>query len=134
MQTVHTCLYMHHLSSINPDVLDMDSLTHRYTAERPIQLVTCILRAGILGMVKCVEFAYRELIKGNVHDVRSGPILCDTISCSLQCEDWQGDKADVSLYESVQPKKVLQLLESAEEWLTSDEGLSEAMLGVILTE
>lgn len=71
MQTVHTCLYMHRLTSIDPEKLVVEIIAGRYTSERPLPLITHVLRAGILGMVKCVDFAYRELVKGNVHDVRS---------------------------------------------------------------
>ena len=70
LQTVYTCLYMHHLSSMNPELLDEGLMDHAYTPDRPLKLVTHALRAGILGMVKCVDYAYRELVKGNVHDVR----------------------------------------------------------------
>ena len=44
-----------------------------------------------------------------------------------KCEDWQGDKADVSLGEGIQPKKVVQVLDSAESWLSSPEGQSTSI-------
>jgi hypothetical protein len=112
---------MHHLSSINPDLLNESSLTYAYTPERPLKLITHVLRAGILGMVKCVDYAYRELVKGNVHDVRSMLNHQNNSSKSFQCEDWQGDKADISLCESVQPKRANESIELAEMWLMSDE-------------
>ncbi len=71
VQTVHTCLYVHSLSSINPDFIDHDAFWQTHDAQHPLQLITVVLRAGILGMVKCCDLAYQELSRGNVHDVSS---------------------------------------------------------------
>ncbi|THG95833.1 hypothetical protein EW145_g7894 [Phellinidium pouzarii] len=79
-------------------------------AELPIELVTVVLRAGVIGMVKCCDLAYRELSKGNVHD----------------CEDWQGEKSEIPLYESVLPQQIASTLEEAETWLMSDKESSFA--------
>ncbi|EJD06227.1 uncharacterized protein FOMMEDRAFT_166473 [Fomitiporia mediterranea MF3/22] len=104
-QTVYTCLYMHHLSTINHDVIHPRALAAFTDKRLPVQLISLVIRAGMIGMVKCCDLAYRELIKGNVHD----------------CEDWQGEKSDTSLLESMTPQRVIGLLEEAEIWLTLDE-------------
>ncbi|KAH8114195.1 Mak10 subunit, NatC N-terminal acetyltransferase-domain-containing protein [Phellopilus nigrolimitatus] len=97
-QTVFTCLYMHHLAALVSDA-------PRGVADRAVELVTRVVRPGIAGMVKCCDLAYRELTKGNVHD----------------CEDWQGEKSDVSMCEGIAPQHIVTLLEEAEVWLYSDE-------------
>ena len=65
-QSVFTVLFVHHLPDINPEYLppldDEDP-------ERPMWLVTVVLRAGMLGMLKCCDLAWRELSKNRVHDV-----------------------------------------------------------------
>lgn len=71
-QTIHTCLYMHHLSTINPEYLARAPVALPHDRDRPQKLISVVVRAGVLGMVKCCDMAYRELAKANVHDVRTG--------------------------------------------------------------
>jgi N-alpha-acetyltransferase 35, NatC auxiliary subunit len=80
-QTVLTCRYVHHLralepQNISPSVLDVHHFNTFESAERehnrrekPVELLTIVLRAGVMGMLKCCDLAYRELVKGCVHDV-----------------------------------------------------------------
>ena len=37
---------------------------------RPIELATIVLRASIFGLLKCCDFSWRELNRGNVYDIR----------------------------------------------------------------
>lgn len=37
----------------------------------------------------------------------------------VQCEDWQGEKSEIPLYEMVTPQRILAILEEAEAWLAS---------------
>lgn len=68
-QTVYTSLYIHHLGHIDPDLIMLD--TPLEDPERPIGLITIVLRAAILGLLKCCDFAWRELSQGKVQDVSS---------------------------------------------------------------
>jgi hypothetical protein len=43
---------------------------NQWTPDRPKELITLVLRAGMFGMLKCVDGAWRELSKGHVNDVR----------------------------------------------------------------
>ncbi|KZT54339.1 hypothetical protein CALCODRAFT_510818 [Calocera cornea HHB12733] len=52
---------------------------------RPVQLINIVLAAGVLGMTKCVDLAWREFAKG----------------CVYEHEDWQADKAGVVMMEHV---------------------------------
>lgn len=65
--TVHTLLYVHHLADMDPDVVFTSSSTN--DPARPIELVTVVLRAGIQGLLKCCDAAWRELAKGGMYDV-----------------------------------------------------------------
>lgn len=68
-QTVYTCLYMHHLSTISPDFIAQKQMARFQQAGLPLELVSVVLRSGVMGLIKCCDLAYRELSKGNVHDV-----------------------------------------------------------------
>ena len=68
-QTMYTCLYMHYLPMINPDFLKYRSIAKTFDKQRPLELISLVIRSGVLGVVKCCDLVYRELVKGNVHDV-----------------------------------------------------------------
>ena len=68
-QTVHTCMYMHHLDVIDPQHLNRFLHLVPWTKERPSKLISLVVRAAALGMVKCCDLAFRELAKGNVFEV-----------------------------------------------------------------
>lgn len=69
-QTVYTCLYIPHIGAISPEYLRLQDLSAKgFDETRPLKLISLVVRAAVLGMVKCCDLAYRELIRGNVHDV-----------------------------------------------------------------
>lgn len=65
-QTVFTLLYVHHLVELEPDLIPQCSTLK---PGPPQELVTIVLRAGVLGLLKCCDLAWRELAKGSVQDV-----------------------------------------------------------------
>lgn len=66
--TVHTLLYAHHLSDLDPDVLIELSPSERDPA-RPRELITIVLRSAVQGLLKCCDFTWRELARGGAYDV-----------------------------------------------------------------
>ncbi|KAI9451627.1 Mak10-domain-containing protein [Lactarius psammicola] len=99
-QTIYTCLYVHHLTDIHPDVIPHQEQLQRDPA-RPLELVTVVIRAAIMGFLKCCDLVWRELSKGKLHDT----------------EDWHSEKFDVSLMESTPVATVLSQLEDAKSWI-----------------
>ncbi|KAI0792657.1 Mak10 subunit, NatC N-terminal acetyltransferase-domain-containing protein [Abortiporus biennis] len=100
-QTVYTLLHVHHLSDIDPDVMMQE-----YGIEDPLRpqgLVTIALRAGVLGLIKSCDMAWRELSKGKIADT----------------EDWQSEKCDISLMEGVPVEYAIQNLNDACIWVHS---------------
>ena len=65
-QSVYTILFVHHMPDINPEYLAPEEDDD---PQRPKWLITVVVRAGILGLLKCCDFAWRELSKNRVHDV-----------------------------------------------------------------
>ncbi|KAL4064339.1 Mak10 subunit, NatC N-terminal acetyltransferase-domain-containing protein [Scleroderma citrinum] len=101
-QTIFTCLYVHALTDLDPDVVSHESLRDA-DKTRPIELITIILRASIFGLLKCCDLSWRELNKGNVHDA----------------EDWQSDKCDVYMSEAHPVSYILSILDEACNWIRS---------------
>ncbi|KAI0373145.1 Mak10-domain-containing protein [Pilatotrama ljubarskyi] len=97
-QSVFTLLFVHHLPDINPEYLAPEE---DGDPARPQWLVTVVVRAAMLGLLKCCDFVWRELSKNRVHDV----------------EDWQGEKCDVSLLEGVNAEVISRILDNACDWL-----------------
>ncbi|RPD55689.1 hypothetical protein L226DRAFT_540104 [Lentinus tigrinus ALCF2SS1-7] len=93
-QSVFTILFVHHMPDINPEYLIPEEDDD---PQRPRWLITVVMRAAMLGMLKCCDFAWRELSKNRVHDV----------------EDWQGEKCDVSLLEGVNSDLIIHMLDKA---------------------
>ncbi|OJT02029.1 N-alpha-acetyltransferase, 35 NatC auxiliary subunit [Trametes pubescens] len=112
-QSVFTVLFVHHLPDINPEYLPPDEREIKDPA-RPRWLITVVVRAAMLGLLKCCDFAWRELSKNKVHDV----------------EDWQGEKCDVSLLEGVNAEVVSRILDSACEWLRQSD-LTESQVAAL---
>jgi hypothetical protein len=85
--------------------------------DRPIELVTVVLRAAVQGLLKCCDMAWRELARGGAYDVR--PFLFhNKFSTKLwQTEDWQSDKCDVLLLEGMPVPFVVSQLDDAMGWL-----------------
>jgi N-alpha-acetyltransferase 35, NatC auxiliary subunit len=66
--TVFTLLYIHHLQEIDPDMLPYAYLFVK-DADRPLELITVVLRAWVCGLLKCCDLAWREMSKGGINDV-----------------------------------------------------------------
>jgi len=73
-QTIYSCLYVHYLADIDPEVFPFQEHPHRESA-RPPALVTVVLRAAITALLKCCDLSWRELNRGRIHDV------CTTLAC-----------------------------------------------------
>ncbi|THV06920.1 hypothetical protein K435DRAFT_960172 [Dendrothele bispora CBS 962.96] len=100
VHTVFTLLYIHHFQEIDPDMLPYAHLLVR-DPDRPLELVTVVLRAYVSGLLKSCDLAWRELVKGGVNDT----------------EDWQADKCEVSLLEGWPVKAAIARLKEAIGWL-----------------
>lgn len=99
-QTVFSFLYVHALPNMDPDTIAQSH--HRESDRaRPIELVSVVLRASVLGLLKCCDLAWRELIKGNVYD----------------SEDWQSEKCDVPMSETYPVSRILGILDEACIWV-----------------
>ncbi|KAI0781517.1 Mak10-domain-containing protein [Trametes elegans] len=107
-QSVFTLLFVHHLPDINPEYLPSENLEDPM---RPRWLITIVVRAAMLGLLKCCDFAWRELSKNKVHDV----------------EDWQGEKCDVSMLEGINAEVVSRILDMACDWVRQSD-LSETQV------
>ena len=82
-QTVFTLRYVHHLHGnishpafkITPDADSWATPTVPLDAntedgmKRPPELVSLVLRAGMYGLVKSVDFAWREMYKQSLYEV-----------------------------------------------------------------
>jgi hypothetical protein len=118
-QTVYTCLYVHYLPSIRSDVVRR--YWPRYGAP-PQELVSLVLNAGVHGVLKTCDMVWRQLTRGNLHEVRSNLFLPSIINHLIQMEDFNGEKSGVSLCETIQIPDILRLLELGKQWLLSKEG------------
>ncbi|KAI6099195.1 Mak10 subunit, NatC N-terminal acetyltransferase-domain-containing protein [Pisolithus croceorrhizus] len=98
-QTVFSFLYVHALPDIDPDTISPHH--HDPDRARPVELVSVVLRASVLGLLKCCDLVWRELIKGNVYD----------------CEDWQSDKCDVPMSGAYPVSRILGILNEACVWV-----------------
>ncbi|KAG1856630.1 Mak10 subunit, NatC N-terminal acetyltransferase-domain-containing protein [Suillus subalutaceus] len=99
-QTIYSFLYVHSLKEIDPDLVPGGS-PPRSDNLRPPELITVVLRAALLGLLKCCDLSWRELNKGNVYDA----------------EDWQSEKCDVPLSEALPVKYICKVLDEACHWL-----------------
>ncbi|KAG7453081.1 uncharacterized protein BT62DRAFT_959328 [Guyanagaster necrorhizus] len=98
--TVFTFVYVHELGAIDPDMIPYQ-LPFAGDPERPVELVSIVLRTFIFGYLKCCGLSWDCLNRGILQDI----------------EDWQGDKCDVSLLEGYPVKSVLARLDEASNWL-----------------
>ncbi len=67
-QTIYSCLYVHYLADIDPEVFPFQEPPCPESA-RPPALVTVVLRAVITALLKCCDLSWRELNRGRLHDV-----------------------------------------------------------------
>ncbi|KAF5387015.1 hypothetical protein D9615_002044 [Tricholomella constricta] len=98
--TVFTLLYIHFLAELDFEYIP-PRLLATFDPSRPPELLFLVLKAWVMGLLKCCDLSWRELSKGGVQDV----------------EDWQSEKCDVSLLEGVPVKFVISSLEDASMWL-----------------
>ncbi|EMD34296.1 hypothetical protein CERSUDRAFT_140689 [Gelatoporia subvermispora B] len=112
-QSVYTLLYVHHLADISPEFVARYVRVMR-DAERPIELITVVLRAGIMGLLKSCDLARRELCKNKVVD----------------CEDWQSEKAEISLLEGINVDYIIRLQDDACYWLRNS-GLEQGAIDAL---
>lgn len=68
-QTVYTLLYVHELQDLNPDFLPA-GWPPNPDPDRPLELLTVVLRASVFGLLKSCDLAWRELSKRRVYDVK----------------------------------------------------------------
>ncbi|CAE6429463.1 unnamed protein product [Rhizoctonia solani] len=101
-QTLYTSLYMHQLAPVsNHGSFPQYFPAWRQDPARPMALVSIVLQAGLMAIVKTCDWVWRELSGGNVFDL----------------EDFNADKADVSLLEGIQIPTVIAELDKALTWL-----------------
>ncbi|CAE6434464.1 unnamed protein product [Rhizoctonia solani] len=101
-QTLYTSLYIHQIAPVsNHGALPQYFPAWRQDAARPMGLVSIVLQAGLMAIVKTCDWVWRELTGGNVFDL----------------EDFNADKADVSLFEGIQIQTVITELDKALVWL-----------------
>ncbi|QRW26851.1 Mak10 subunit, NatC N(alpha)-terminal acetyltransferase [Rhizoctonia solani] len=101
-QTLYTSLYIHQIAPVSSHgALPQYFPAWRQDPARPMGLVSIVLQAGLMAIVKTCDWVWRELSGGNVFDL----------------EDFNADKADVSLYEGVQVQTVVAELDKALVWL-----------------
>jgi hypothetical protein len=69
-QSVHTLLHVHRLDAINPETIRLYASAYAQYGppERPIELLTVVLRVGVFGLLKCCDAAWRELSKNRVFE------------------------------------------------------------------
>jgi hypothetical protein len=98
-QTIHTCLWVHCLASLDPaGPSEQDS--------KPGSLARNILRPFLIGVLKTVGLIWEELSKGNLIDG----------------EDYLGDKAGISLLEDFHPFEAIACLQTAIDWTSQSLG------------
>ncbi|KAH9930842.1 Mak10-domain-containing protein [Fomitopsis serialis] len=100
-QTVYTLLYVHHLDDLNPDFIGHQQYRYPRDPRRPQELLTVVMRASAMALLKSCDLAWRELSKGKVFDI----------------EDWLGEKSEVSILEGISADFVLRKIDDACTWL-----------------
>lgn len=68
-QTVYTFLYGHAIAEMHPDYL----LSFEEDPSRPMELVTVVLRAAALTVMKTCSVTWAGMAKGGIHDVGELP-------------------------------------------------------------
>ncbi|CAE6479222.1 unnamed protein product [Rhizoctonia solani] len=101
-QTLYTSLYIHQITPVSSHgALPQYFPAWRQDPARPMALVSIVLQAGLMAIVKTCDWVWRELSSGNVFDL----------------EDFNADKADVSLFEGTQVQIVVAELDKALTWI-----------------
>ncbi|KAL4265808.1 MAK10 family protein [Pleurotus pulmonarius] len=99
--SILTIQYVHRLSDMDPELLYLRSAVVQEDPERPLELITVVLRSFMSGLMKCCDFSWRRLNEGSTREM----------------EDWQSDKCEVSFLEGVPPVYLHTKLDEADFWL-----------------
>ncbi|KAH6919217.1 Mak10 subunit, NatC N-terminal acetyltransferase-domain-containing protein [Coprinopsis sp. MPI-PUGE-AT-0042] len=99
--TVFTLQYVHHLRDIEPELTPWQLFT-KVDPERPPELITVVLGACVVGLIKCVDLAWLEM--------HNNELVQDA-------EDWQSDKCELALLEALPAQFVVQRLDDAISWI-----------------
>lgn len=79
-QTVYTLQYVHHLADISIPRFKAGPVTRSTheskDSDRPMELVTLVLRAGVFGLLKCCDLVWRELAHDHLFDVCIPKAIC----------------------------------------------------------
>ncbi|CAG8515287.1 6352_t:CDS:10 [Paraglomus occultum] len=97
-QTLYTCLYLDHLDNIT---LDAFASPDKNDDSTPAELVAVVLKAYILGTVKCCHLVWEEMYKGHVYEE----------------EDFATNRYGKSLCEDKSISDVINLIDTAKQWL-----------------
>lgn len=75
-QTVYTLQYVHHLGDITHPFFTVGGGARLFESpydpedpERPLKLVTLVLRSSVFGLLKCCDLVWREIAHDHVVDV-----------------------------------------------------------------
>jgi len=98
-QTVYTSLYVHYLGEINPDFMARRSMS--LDSLRPQELITVVLRAATVSLLKSCDLSWRELSRGRVQEI----------------EDWFAEKCDISLLEGVSVDFGIKKIDDSCQWI-----------------
>ncbi|CAG8513798.1 12767_t:CDS:10 [Ambispora leptoticha] len=105
-QTLYTCMYLHHVLELKPELFSNEGDHEETSSDVPIEFVILVLKAYILGTAKCCNFVLEEMIKGNVYEE----------------EDFATNKFALNLYEDFSESTAVNLLDDAESWLDQKGG------------
>jgi hypothetical protein len=64
-QTIFTCMYLHDVFS-----LVQENIAASDRIDQPAELVSSVLKAYVLATIKCCHLVWREMVSGNVYEVR----------------------------------------------------------------
>ncbi|CAG8529627.1 24206_t:CDS:10 [Dentiscutata erythropus] len=104
-QTLFTCMYLHYVPELKPElfsnITDTSNDIADLNAETPIEFVILVLKAYVMGTVKCCQLVLDEMAKGNVYEE----------------EDFATNKYGISIYEDFPESQAIKLLDDAETWM-----------------
>ncbi|CAG8633316.1 6278_t:CDS:10, partial [Acaulospora morrowiae] len=100
-QTLFTCMYLHHVMELKPELFSNDSSDGVDRDLVPIEFVILILKSYVLATAKCCQFVLDEMVKGNVYEE----------------EDFATNKYGISIYDDFPESQAIKLLEDADNWL-----------------
>lgn len=85
-QTLYTSLYMHQIAPTWQDgMVPQYFPARRYDPLRPLGLVSIVLQAGLMAIVKTCDMVWRELNKGHVFDVSGTTMRNESSGSSWVC-------------------------------------------------